>query len=77
VAVFVRVGNDARAAVADLNNDGRLELIIASKQGVNAIFRNRSEKTSAIQIALVRPNGEAGALGARVRLYAAGHPGAP
>jgi hypothetical protein len=75
--VVVGVGNDARASVfADLNNDGSLELIIASKQGVNTVFRNRSARTSAIQIALVGPNGEAGALGARVRLYAAGHVGA-
>ncbi len=71
------VGNDARAGVfADLNNDGTVELIIASKQGVNTLFRNRSARTSAIQIALVGPNGEAGALGARVRLFAAGHLGA-
>ncbi len=76
--VLVGVGNDARAGVfADLNNDGTLELIIASKQGINTVFRNRSARTSAIQIALVGPNGEAGALGARVRLYAAGHLGAP
>jgi hypothetical protein len=72
------VGNDARAAVfADLNNDGTLELLIASKQGKNAVFLNRSSRTSSIQLSLVGPNGEAGALGARVRLYQPGHRGAP
>jgi hypothetical protein len=72
------VGNDARAGVfADLNNDGTLELVIASKQGRNAVFLNRSPRTSSIQLALVGPNGEAGALGARVRLYEAGHRGEP
>jgi hypothetical protein len=72
------VGNDARAAVfADLNNDGTLELVIASKQGRNTVFRNRSPRTSSIQLELVGPNGEAGALGARVRLYEAGHRGEP
>jgi hypothetical protein len=67
------VGNDSRAGVfADLNNDGALELLIASKQGPNTLFVNRSPKTSAIQISLTGPNGEAGALGARVRLYQGG-----
>jgi hypothetical protein len=70
------VGNDARAGVfADLNNDGALELIVASKQGVNTVFLNRSAGTSSLQLALVAPNGEGGALGARVLLYEAGHLG--
>ncbi len=72
------VGNDARAGVfADLTNDGALELLIASKQGSNTVFLNRSPRTSSIQLSLIGPNGEAGALGARVRLYDAGHLGAP
>ena len=74
----VGVGNDARAAVfADLTNDGALELIVASKQGSNTVFLNRSPRTSSIQLSLIAPNGEAGALGARARLYDAGHLGAP
>ncbi len=74
----VGVGNDARAAVfADLTNDGTVELIIASKQGPNTVFLNRSPRTSSIQLSLIGPNGEAGALGARVRLYAAGRLGVP
>jgi hypothetical protein len=74
--VISGVGNDARAAVfADLTNDGAVELIVASKQGNNSVFLNRSPRTSSIQLSLTGPNGEAGALGARVRLYDAGHLG--
>jgi hypothetical protein len=76
--VMVGVGNDARAAVfADLNNDGKLDLLIASKQGVNTVFLNQGQRSGAIQLALTGPNGERGALGAKARLYAAGHLGDP
>jgi hypothetical protein len=71
------VGNDPRAPVfADLTNDGALELIVASKQGQNSVFLNRSARTSSMQLSLVGPNGEAGAMGAKIRLFAAGGLGA-
>jgi hypothetical protein len=72
--VIAGVGNDARAGVfADLDNDGSLDLVVASKQGANTVFLNRSPRTASIQLSLVGPNGDAGALGARVSLYEAGH----
>jgi hypothetical protein len=76
--VVMGAGNDARAGVfADLDNDGALDLIIASKNGLNTLFRNVSPRNPSLQLSLVAPNGEGGALGARVLLYAAGHLGAP
>jgi len=72
------VGLDARSAVfADMNNDGALDLLIASKQGPNTFFLNQTARSSWIQLALLGRSGEAGAFGARLSLYEAGHAGDP
>ena len=72
------VGEDARAAVfADMDNDGALDLLVASKQGPNTVFRNIGATKGWLKVSLTGPNGEKGALGARVGLYEGGRLGEP
>ncbi len=64
------IGTDARSAVfADMDNNGSLDLLIASKQGPNTFFRNNATETSQggwLGVSLTAPNGERGAIGAEV-----------
>ncbi len=70
------LGDDARSAVfADMNNDGSLDLLVASKQGPNTFFLNQTAQGSWLKISMRAPNGEEGALGAKVGLFEAGHLG--
>ena len=72
------IGTDARSAVfADMNNDGRLDLLIVSKQGTNTFFLNEGGGSGWLKVSLRAPNGEAGAIGARLSLYQAGQLGEP
>lgn len=68
------IGFDARSAVfADMNNDGALDLLIASKQGRNSFFLNQSAPGAWLKVSLRGPSGDVGAFGAKVYLYEAGH----
>ncbi len=70
------IGDDPRSAVfADVNNDGALDLFVASKQGPNTFFLNQAQSGGWLKVALVGPQGTAGAVGAKVALYEAGHAG--
>jgi hypothetical protein len=70
------IGGDARSAVfADMNNDGALDLLIASKQGSNTFFVNEARMGAWLAVSLRAPSGEAGALGAKVAVYEGGHLG--
>lgn len=67
------IGLDARSAVfADMDDDGDLDLLIASKQGPNTFFVNESAPGGWLKVTLTAPNGETGALGAEVALYRSG-----
>ncbi len=70
------IGDDARSAVfADINNDGALDLLIASKQGPNTFFLNVLTSSAWLKVSLKSPDGQQGALGARVAVYEGGHLG--
>jgi len=70
------IGTDARSAVfADVNNDGALDLFVASKYGPNTFFLNQAQSPGWLKVTLVGPQGTAGAFGAKVALYEAGHAG--
>ena len=66
------IGTDARSAVfADMDNNGSLDLLIASKQGPNTFFRNNLESAASgdwLGVSLTGPSGERGAVGAAVSL---------
>jgi hypothetical protein len=67
------VGADARSAVlADVNNDGALDVLVASKQGPNTMFLNQRQSGGWLTVSLVDGRGMAGAFGATVSLYRAG-----
>ena len=73
------IGTDARSAVfADMDNNGSLDLLIASKQGPNTFFRNnldeldRSASGDWLGVTLTGPSGERGAVGAAVSLSKGG-----
>ncbi|HEY7697175.1 MAG TPA: CRTAC1 family protein [Vicinamibacteria bacterium] len=68
------IGLDARSAVfADMDGDGDLDLLIASKQGPNTFFVNEAAPGGGwLKVALTAPNGEKGAVGAEVALYRGG-----
>jgi hypothetical protein len=78
VAGFKGHGDNPRAAsLMDIDNDGDLDIAIASKRGPNTIFRNNLDDDNWVQVRLRAPDGEAGAFGAKVYLYDAGHVGEP
>jgi hypothetical protein len=52
-----------------MDNDGDLDLLIASKQGPNTFFVNESSPAGWLKVALTAGNGEKGAIGAEVALY--------
>ena len=67
------IGTDARSAVfADMDNNGSLDLLIASKQGPNTFFRNNSLSGDWLGVTLTGPSGERGAVGAAVSLSKGG-----
>ncbi len=68
------IGTDARSAVfADMDNNGSLDLLIASKQGPNTFFRNNLDRSGDwLGVTLTAPSGERGAVGAAVSLSKGG-----
>jgi hypothetical protein len=71
---LVGVGANPRAvSLVDIDNDGDLDFAIASKRGPNTLFRNNLNDDNWLKVELLSPRGEAGALGARVYVYDAGH----
>jgi hypothetical protein len=71
---LVGVGANPRAvSLVDIDNDGDLDFAVASKRGPNTMFRNNLNDDNWLQVELRSPRGEAGAFGARVYVYDAGH----
>ncbi len=65
--------DDPRAvALADIDDDGDLDFAIGAKRSRNWLVRNNLNSGNWLKIDLVSPAGQAGAFGAKVRIYAAG-----
>jgi hypothetical protein len=60
------------AAVADLDGDGDLDVVVANFDAAPYVFRNDTPKQNALRLALVEANGRP-SFGARVRVSAGGH----
>ena len=69
--------NDPRAiAFSDIDNDGDLDFAIGVKRSRNWLVRNDyTGKNNWLKVRLVSPGGQAGAFGAKVRMYPAGSAG--
>jgi hypothetical protein len=69
--------NDPRAvAFADIDNDGDLDFAVGVKRSRNWLIRNDYVgKNNWLKMRLVSPGGQAGAFGAKVRIYPAGKGG--
>ncbi|UCD30143.1 MAG: CRTAC1 family protein, partial [Planctomycetota bacterium] len=70
--------HDPRAvAFADIDNDGDADFFYAQKRSYNMLIRNdlTGTGTNWLKIRLVSPSGQAGAFGAKVKTYEAGHVG--
>jgi hypothetical protein len=66
---------DARAlAIADIEGDGDLDFLVAARSGRNTLVRNDIDAAAGnwLRVQLVSPSCQAGAFGARTRIYAAG-----
>ena len=67
---------DPRAiAFADIDDDGDLDFAVAIKSAGNELFRNNLDSGNWLKVELESPDGQAGAFGAKVFLYAAGDAG--
>jgi hypothetical protein len=66
--------NDPRAiAFADIDNDGDMDFAVGVKRSRNRLFRNDYVgKNNRLKVRLVSPSGQAGAFGAKVRIYETG-----
>jgi len=66
--------NDPRAiAFADIDNDGDADFAVGVKRSHNRLFRNDyAGNNNWLKVRLVSPSGQAGAFGAKVRIYEAG-----
>ncbi len=65
--------DDPRAiGFADIDNDGDLDVAISSKQSRNWILRNDLQMGNWLKVKLLSPTGQAGAFGAKARIFAAG-----
>jgi hypothetical protein len=76
-AVPVTGINDPRAiAFADIDNDGDVDFAVGVKRSRNWLVRNDySADNNWLKVKLVSPGGQAGAFGAKVRVYPAGTEG--
>jgi hypothetical protein len=73
-AVPVSGINDPRAiAFADIDNDGDLDFAVGVKRSRNWLVRNdHARENNWLKVRLVSPVGQAGAFGAKVKIYPAG-----
>ena len=73
-AVPVSGINDPRAiAFTDIDNDGDLDFAVGVKRSRNWLVRNDyTGENNWLKVRLVSPSGQAGAFGAKVRIYSAG-----
>lgn len=73
-AVPVSGINDPRAiAFADIDNDGDLDFAVGAKRSRNWLIRNDyTGKNNWLKVRLISPGGQAGAFGAKVKVYPAG-----
>ena len=63
-------------AFADIDNDGDMDFMIGVKRSRNYLIRNNnSNGNKYLKVRLIAPNGQAGAFGAKVRIYPAGQVG--
>jgi len=60
------------SATADLDGDGRLDLVVAQKRDINATYRNLSACPHWVKLSLIGSNGDPGAFGAKVTVFRAG-----
>jgi len=75
-AVPVSGLTDPRAiAFSDIDNDGDLDFAIGAKRSRNYLIRNNFNSGNWLKIRLVSPSGQAGAYGAKVKIYPAGMAG--
>lgn len=69
--------NDPRAiAFSDIDDDGDLDFAVAAKRSRNWLVRNDLDAGNWLKVDLVAPNGQAGAFGAKVKVYPEGQAGA-
>ncbi|MFQ5637814.1 MAG: IPT/TIG domain-containing protein [bacterium] len=68
--------NDPRAvSFADIDNDGDLDIAFGVKRSRNWLVRNNYNSGNWLKIKLISPQGQAGAFGAKTRIYPAGEAG--
>ncbi len=73
-AVPVSGINDPRGiAFADIDNDGDLDFAVGCKRSRNWLIRNNFNSGNWLKVRLISPQGQAGAFGAKTRVYQAGH----
>ena len=65
--------NDPRGiAFADIDNDGDIDFALGVKRSRNFLIRNNFNSGNWLKVKLISPKGQAGAFGAKTRIYAAG-----
>jgi hypothetical protein len=65
--------NDPRGiAFADIDGDGDLDFAVGCKRSRNWLVRNDFNRGNWLKVRLVSPGGQAGAYGAKVKVYPAG-----
>ncbi|HUP53355.1 MAG TPA: FG-GAP-like repeat-containing protein, partial [Longimicrobiales bacterium] len=76
VSIDVGAVNDPRSiAFADIDDDGDLDFFIAQKLTTNRLIRNDyAGSNNWLKVRLTSPQGQAGAFGAKVRVFLAGTP---
>jgi hypothetical protein len=71
------IGDPRGAVFGDLDGDGDLDLFVTFKDNENHLFRNDGPQGHWLEVALANSKGVAGAFGAKVWVYEAGHLGDP
>jgi hypothetical protein len=68
--------NDPRGiAFADINNDGDVDFAVGCKRSRNWLVRNNLNSGNWLKVRLISPQGQAGAFGAKTRVYRSGQQG--